>query len=41
MALHELFRAEIVKATPRPMLAHGEELPLHTQTIEHLDVDAV
>lgn len=41
LALHELFRAEIVKQQARGIISNGVEQPLRTQSVEHLDIDAV
>ncbi len=41
LALHELFRAEIVKTIPRGIISAGVEQPLHTQAEECLSIDAV
>ena len=41
MALHELFRAEIVKSAPRGIISSGVEQPLKTDSVECLDIDAV
>jgi ferredoxin-NADP reductase/ferredoxin/truncated hemoglobin YjbI len=41
LAMHELFRAEIVKSAPRGMVSEGHEMPFRTQTVESLDIDSV
>lgn len=41
MAIHELFRAEIVKAAPRGIITDGVEQPFKTHTVEVLDMDMV
>lgn len=41
MALHERFRGEIVKATPRGMWTGGRELPVRSHSVERLDIDTV
>ena len=41
MALHEWFRSDMVKAVPRGIVSDGMEQPLHTHTVQHLDIDAV
>lgn len=41
MALHELFRAEIVKSRGRGIVSQGVEQPLRTQSLECLDIDTV
>lgn len=41
LALHERFRAEIVKGAPRGMILGGVEQPLHTLSVQRLTIDAV
>ncbi len=41
LGLHELFRAEIVKHSPRGIFTDGVEQPLLTDAIEHLEIDTV
>ncbi|HRQ63547.1 MAG TPA: FAD-binding oxidoreductase [Xanthomonadaceae bacterium] len=41
LALHERFRAEIVKAAPRGMVSQGVEQPYRVQSVERLDIDSV
>lgn len=41
MAIHELFRAEIVKAAPRGMIFAGAEQAVKTHSVEVLDIDTV
>ena len=41
LAMHELFRAELVKAAPRGLYTGGAEHPLRTEAVECLDIDAV
>ncbi|KFN51859.1 hypothetical protein N790_13735 [Arenimonas malthae CC-JY-1] len=41
LAIHELFRAELVKAAPRGLVTGGREHPVRTQVVECLDIDAV
>lgn len=41
LALHERFRAEIVKAAPRGMVSQGVEQPYRTLSVESLDIDTV
>lgn len=41
LAVHELFRAEMVKPVARGMIIKGVEQPLKTQEVEILDIDAV
>lgn len=41
MALHELFRTDMVKPVPRGMVVNRIEQPLHTHVVERLDIDAV
>jgi ferredoxin-NADP reductase/ferredoxin/truncated hemoglobin YjbI len=41
MAMHELFRAEIVKPTARGLVSKGVEQPLHTHIVETLDIASV
>lgn len=41
MSLHERFRSEIVKSTPRGLVIEGVEQPYRTQVIEVLDIDSV
>ncbi|NCT69093.1 MAG: 2Fe-2S iron-sulfur cluster binding domain-containing protein [Rhodanobacteraceae bacterium] len=41
MALHERFRAEIVKPAARGIISAGVEQPLRSQSVEYLDIDAV
>lgn len=41
LALHERFRAEIVKRQARGMISAGVEQPLRTHSVEHLDIDTV
>ncbi len=41
MAMHELFRAEIVKPAARGMISRGVEQPLHTHVVETLDIATV
>jgi len=41
IAMHEWFRAEIVKAAPRGMVSRGVEQPLRTHRVERLPIDAV
>lgn len=41
LALHELFRAEIVKSRARGLITHGVEQPLRSHSLECLDIDAV
>ncbi|KGM53087.1 hypothetical protein N800_11095 [Lysobacter daejeonensis GH1-9] len=41
LALHERFRAEIVKGAPRGMILSGVEQPLHTLSVQRLTIDAV
>ena len=40
-ALHERFRAEIVKPVARGMVMRGEEQPLRLHEVDHLDIDTV
>lgn len=40
-ALHERFRAEIVKPVARGMIIGGKEVPLRNHEVETLDIDAV
>lgn len=41
MALHELFRTEIVKLAPRGMISQGIEQPLRVHSSEYLEIDTV
>ena len=41
MAMHELFRAEIVKPAARGLISRGIEQPLHTHVVEVLDIATV
>lgn len=41
MAIHELFRAEMVKSAPRGMILRGQEQPLRTVEVDRLDMDTV
>jgi truncated hemoglobin YjbI len=41
MALHELFRADMVKAQARGMISQGVEQPLRTHSVECLDIDTI
>ena len=41
MAMHELFRAEMVKPTARGLISRGVEQPLHTHVVETLDIASV
>jgi len=41
LAIHELFRAEIVKSAPRGMVTGGVELPHRTEAVQRLDIAAV
>lgn len=41
MAMHELFRAEIVKPAARGQISRGIEQPLHTHVVETLDIATV
>ncbi len=41
IALHELFRTDMVKPAARGMVIQGVEQPLHTHSVEMLDIDTV
>lgn len=41
LALHELFRAEIVKAQARGIVSQGVEQAMRVQSVERLEIDAV
>jgi ferredoxin-NADP reductase/ferredoxin/truncated hemoglobin YjbI len=41
LAIHELFRRELVKGSPRGMIVHGQELPVDGVSDETLTVGAV
>ncbi|HWS26388.1 MAG TPA: 2Fe-2S iron-sulfur cluster-binding protein [Xanthomonadales bacterium] len=41
MALHELFRAEMVKAQARGMISQGVEQALRTHSVECLEIDTI
>jgi ferredoxin-NADP reductase/ferredoxin/truncated hemoglobin YjbI len=41
LALHELFRAEIVKPAGRGLVSQGVEQPLRSHSVERLDVDTL
>ena len=41
MAIHELFRADMVKSVPRGIISNGVEQPLRTHEVDRLDMDTV
>lgn len=41
LALHELFRSEIVKHQPRGLVSAGIEQPLRTQSVQWLEIDTL